>query len=242
MHERTIEPLDRFSWNLILETYEKLSTYLNFHLDFWDVYRWFYTKFYKNLRAYLVIYSSKRNVLRRKTLKSNKRHILCIVNFFHKLPPAILETIKQKRCDVSTSLPYSAINYDLQNRVAITQSNRNLYWVSIYLWLYSPLLDVGCFFSFLIFYTAGRSPWTGDQPVASPLPAHSTAETQNKRTQTSMPQVWFEPTIQMFKRAKTVHIFNRAATMIGFILCIDSVKITFFFIILMQCSRFISFS
>jgi hypothetical protein len=41
---------------------------------------------------------------------------------------------------------------------------------SICIWLYSPLLDLGCFFNFLIFYTVGRTPWTGDQPVAGPLP------------------------------------------------------------------------
>jgi hypothetical protein len=33
--------------------------------------------------------------------------------------------------------------------------------------LYSPLLVLGRFFSFLILYTSGRSPWTGDQPVAN---------------------------------------------------------------------------
>jgi hypothetical protein len=38
------------------------------------------------------------------------------------------------------------------------------------------LLDLGRFFSYLIVYTVGRTPWTGDQPVARPLP-----------TQTSMP-------------------------------------------------------
>jgi hypothetical protein len=43
----------------------------------------------------------------------------------------------------------------------------------------------------------------GYQPVARPLPAHRTAQTQNKLTQTSMPQVWFEPTIPVFERAKT---------------------------------------
>jgi hypothetical protein len=46
-----------------------------------------------------------------------------------------------------------------------------------YLWLYSPMLDLGCFLSFLILYTVGRTPWTGDQPVAR------TTQTQNKRTQ-----------------------------------------------------------
>jgi hypothetical protein len=53
--------------------------------------------------------------------------------------------------------------------------------------LYSPLLDIGRCFSFLIFYAVGRTPWTGDQPFARPLPAHGTAEARNKRTQTSMP-------------------------------------------------------
>jgi hypothetical protein len=42
----------------------------------------------------------------------------------------------------------------------------------IYLRLYSPLLGLGCFFSFLIIYTVGRTPWMGDQPVAKPLPTH----------------------------------------------------------------------
>jgi hypothetical protein len=53
-----------------------------------------------------------------------------------------------------------------------------------------------------LFYTVGRTPWTGDQPVARPLPAHRTAQTQYKRKQTSMPQVGFEATIPVFERAK----------------------------------------
>jgi hypothetical protein len=56
----------------------------------------------------------------------------------------------------------------------------------------------------------------GDQPVARPLPAHKTAQTHNKRTQTSMPRMGFEPTIPMFEREKTVHALDRAATLIGF--------------------------
>jgi hypothetical protein len=31
-------------------------------------------------------------------------------------------------------------------------------------------LDIGSGFRFLILYTVGRTPWTGDQPVARPLP------------------------------------------------------------------------
>jgi hypothetical protein len=66
---------------------------------------------------------------------------------------------------------------------------------SIYLGPYTPLLDLGRFCSFLILYTVGRTPWTGDQPVARPLPTHRTPQTRNKRIQTSMPCVGFEPTI-----------------------------------------------
>jgi hypothetical protein len=57
-----------------------------------------------------------------------------------------------------------------------------------------------------------------DQPVASPLPAHRTTQTQNKRRQTSMPQVGFEPTMPVFERTKTVHALDRAASVIGDIL------------------------
>jgi hypothetical protein len=55
--------------------------------------------------------------------------------------------------------------------------------MSIYLWLYSPLLGLGRFFSFLIYtHAVGRTPWTWDQPVARPLPTHRTTQTQNKHT------------------------------------------------------------
>jgi hypothetical protein len=42
------------------------------------------------------------------------------------------------------------------------------------LWLYNSFLGIGRFFSFLILYTAGRTPWRGDQSVARPLPTHRT--------------------------------------------------------------------
>jgi hypothetical protein len=71
------------------------------------------------------------------------------------------------------------------------------------------------FLSFLILCTVGRIPWTGDQPVARPLLTHRTTQTQNKRTQTSMPGVGFEPTIPAFARSKTVHVLDRTATVIG---------------------------
>jgi hypothetical protein len=61
-------------------------------------------------------------------------------------------------------------------------------------------------------YTVGRTPWTGDQPVARQQPTHRTTQTQNKRTQTSMPRVGFELTIPVFERAKTVHALDCLAT------------------------------
>jgi hypothetical protein len=45
-------------------------------------------------------------------------------------------------------------------------------YLPMYVWLYSPLLDLGRFFSFLIMYTVGTILLTGDQPVARPLPTH----------------------------------------------------------------------
>jgi hypothetical protein len=84
----------------------------------------------------------------------------------------------------------------------------------MYLWLYSPC-ELWPLFQFLNLYTVGRTSWTGDQPVARPLPTHRTTRTQNKRPQISMPRVGFEPTIPVFERAKTVHVLHRASIMIG---------------------------
>jgi hypothetical protein len=66
----------------------------------------------------------------------------------------------------------------------------------------------------------------GDQPIARPLPTHRTTQTQNKRTQTSMPLVELDPTIPVFERAKTVRGLDRAATLIGilFILQLQNAK------------------
>jgi hypothetical protein len=69
-----------------------------------------------------------------------------------------------------------------------------------YLWLYTPLLNLGRFFSSL---------WTGDQPAERPLPAHRAAQTQNKSTQTSMPQVGFEPKMPTFQRTKTATVIGQ---------------------------------
>jgi hypothetical protein len=73
------------------------------------------------------------------------------------------------------------------------------------------------------FYTIDRTHWTGDQPVSRPLPTQRTARTQNKLTQTSMPQVDFELTILVFEREKTVHALDRAVTVFGGTWC-SSIK------------------
>jgi hypothetical protein len=97
----------------------------------------------------------------------------------------------------------------------VTNSFRKCTYYSIYLWFYSPLLDLGRFFQFLNLYTVGRTPWTGDQPVARPPPTHRTTQTQNKRTHTFMPRVGFEPMIPAFERANTVHALEIAAIVIS---------------------------
>jgi hypothetical protein len=75
--------------------------------------------------------------------------------------------------------------------------------------------------------TVGRTPWAANQLVARPLPAYRAAQTQNRRKQTSMPQVEFKSTVPMFESAKTVHSLDRMATVIGMILLRSSQKATF---------------
>jgi hypothetical protein len=96
----------------------------------------------------------------------------------------------------------------------INQSENLSIYLSIYIWLYStcgpwPL------YQFLNIYTVGSSPWTGDQPVARPLPTDRTTQTQNKRIQTSISRVGFEPMIPVFELPKTVHVLARAANVLG---------------------------
>jgi hypothetical protein len=89
-------------------------------------------------------------------------------------------------------------------------------YLSTYLWLYNIYyLDLGRFFSFLIFYKVGMTPWMRNQPVARPVPVDRTTQSQNKHTLTFMPQVGFEPTIAVSELAKTVNDLDRAATVIG---------------------------
>jgi hypothetical protein len=93
--------------------------------------------------------------------------------------------------------------------------------LSVYLFVYlcicgsTALCWALAAFQFLNLYILGRTPWTGDQPVARPVPTDRTTQTQNKRTQTSVPRIGFEPTIPVLERTKTVHASDRSATVIG---------------------------
>jgi hypothetical protein len=108
---------------------------------------------------------------------------------------------------------YSHIRYQLWMKI---RSAYIMWTFSLYV-LYIALQPFGPWplFQFLNLYTVGRTPWTVDQPVARRLHTQRTAQTQNKRTQTSMPRMGFEPTIPVLKRKKTVHALDRAATLIG---------------------------
>jgi hypothetical protein len=89
-------------------------------------------------------------------------------------------------------------------------------YLSIYLSTYGStvLVELVLFFSVLIYTQSvgllGR--------VISPSQGrylHRTTQTQNKHTKTSMTEVGFEPTIQVFERVKRVNALDRAATVIG---------------------------
>jgi hypothetical protein len=76
--------------------------------------------------------------------------------------------------------------------------------IHVYVWLYSPY-GSWLLFQFLHVYTVGRIPWIEDQPVARSLSTRRTTQTQNKRTQTSITLVRFEPTIPVIERTSTVY-------------------------------------
>jgi hypothetical protein len=104
------------------------------------------------------------------------------------------------------------------------------YWEAkhlfISLWLYSPLLDLGRFFSFLIPYTAGRTPWRGDQHVAVPLPTQWTTRTQNKGAQTSMPEWDSNPWSRgSNERRQRFHALDCPATVIGHLFITEKILI-----------------
>jgi hypothetical protein len=56
------------------------------------------------------------------------------------------------------------------NRLSALQSvPRVLSFFFSFLYVFTALVDLGRFFSFLFLYTVGRTPWTRDEPFARPL-------------------------------------------------------------------------
>jgi hypothetical protein len=95
--------------------------------------------------------------------------------------------------------------------VLLPHTNNNLYEKKL---LYSvvslhPFIGPRPLFQFLNIYTVVRLIYKGYHPVPRPLPTHRTTQTQNKRTQTSVPWVGFAPTISVFEREKTFHALHR---------------------------------
>jgi hypothetical protein len=74
----------------------------------------------------------------------------------------------------------------------------------------------------LFLYTAGRTPWTGDQPVAKPLPTQRITQTQNKRTHRHPCLEWnSNPRSQRSsERRQFMPYKDRAATVIGVCVCV----------------------
>jgi hypothetical protein len=99
----------------------------------------------------------------------------------------------------------------VQMSPAVAESHSHYIGIIVLLWLYSPLLGLGCFFSFLILYTVSRTPWTGDQPIARPLPTYRTTQRHTKHTQYRYPCLELDsnPPIPAFKRAKTVNALDQ---------------------------------
>jgi hypothetical protein len=83
---------------------------------------------------------------------------------------SLCEDVKFLSCSCSWwfSVPDDDPNAD--RNMYNSPSKTNVTVILLLLCLYSPLLGLGRFFSFLILYRVGRTPWTEDQPVARPLP------------------------------------------------------------------------
>jgi hypothetical protein len=98
----------------------------------------------------------------------------------------------------------------------VTLTDNMLNRLSIYLSVCgsTALMDLDCFFSFLIYIQTVGLLGRGIS-LSEGRYLHTGQHKQNKNTQTAMPRVGFEPTISVFERAKTGHALDLAATVIG---------------------------
>jgi hypothetical protein len=79
-------------------------------------------------------------------------------------------------------------------------------------WLYSPLSDPGRFVKFRIHIHSRYDSLDGGSTRRKAATYTQSQDKQNKRTQTFMPRVGFEPTDPVLVREKTVHASDRAAS------------------------------
>jgi hypothetical protein len=77
-----------------------------------------------------------------------------------------------------------------------------------------PLWSIGLISQFFYHFTDGRTPWTGHQLVARPLPKHRITQTQNKHIH--IPNIHALCGIRASERVKTVHALDRSATVTGY--------------------------
>jgi hypothetical protein len=89
-------------------------------------------------------------------------------------------------------------------------------YLPTYLWLYSPLLNLGRFFSFLIFHTLGLLGRRINPSQGLYLHTEQHKHRINAhRHPWSMPWVGLEPSIPAFERANIVHALDREVTVTG---------------------------
>jgi hypothetical protein len=139
-----------------------------------------------------------------------------LYGYFHRVQPCILPN----------SLLIWWVNHwtlQLKNIVIIAAiiccwcvSERRTFRALLSVYGSTALVDLGRFFSFLIYTQSVRLLWRGISSSQDRY-IHTEKHTQNKRTQTFMPRVGFEPTLPMFKRAKTVNALDRTVTVMGII-------------------------
>jgi hypothetical protein len=92
------------------------------------------------------------------------------------LPVGYLATLC---CVIQHWVNMSQYNDNFSSFVVLLTDSRILFPHSLL-----PIWSIRLISQFLDDYTDGRSPWTGDQLVARPLPKHRTTQTQNKRIHT----------------------------------------------------------
>jgi hypothetical protein len=118
------------------------------------------------------------------------------------------ETVVRKRTRISILYLRFLTSYILVENFQVVLEDH-----PTYLSIYGPaaLLELGCIsYWFHNLYTVGRTPRMGDQSRLKPATYTKKTRTQNKRKQTSVPPVWFEPKNAVYERAKTVHYLDRA--------------------------------